>query len=60
MDDAAIATLKKNEHISCDALPWRIHGKEYGRSDVPEFSKQKMRDVIAAMRKNTSKAFQPE
>ena len=27
------------------------------RSDVPEYSKQKMRDVIAAMRKNTGKAF---
>jgi imidazolonepropionase-like amidohydrolase len=31
--------------------------KNMDRSDVPEFSKQKMRDVIAAMRKNTGKAF---
>src|SRR5260370_1020399 len=31
--------------------------KNMDRSDVPEYSKQKMRDVIAAMRKNTGKAF---
>ena len=31
--------------------------KNIERSDVPEYSKQKMRDVAAAMQKNVKKAF---
>ena len=31
--------------------------KNLDRSDVPEYSKQKMRDVAAAMQKNVKKAF---
>jgi imidazolonepropionase-like amidohydrolase len=31
--------------------------KNMDHSDIPEYSKQKMRDVTAAMRKNTGKAF---
>src|SRR6267142_3692261 len=58
MDDAAIATLKKNGTY---LVPTLFLGEymetNMDRSDVPEFSKQKMRDVIAAMRKNTRKAF---
>src|SRR5882724_7942520 len=58
MDDASIATLKKNGTY---LVPTLFLGEymqaNLERSDVPEFSKQKMRDVIAAMRKNTGKAF---
>src|SRR5258707_729097 len=58
MDDAAIATLKKNgTYLVPTLFLGEYMEKNMGRSDIPEFSKQKMRDVIAAMRKNTGKAF---
>jgi imidazolonepropionase-like amidohydrolase len=58
MDDAAIATLKKNgTYLVPTLFLGEYMGKNMDRSDVPEYSKQKMRDVIAAMRKNTGKAF---
>jgi imidazolonepropionase-like amidohydrolase len=58
MDDAAIATLKKNgTYLVPTLFLGEYMEKNMDRSDVPEFSKQKMRDVIAAMRKNTGKAF---
>jgi imidazolonepropionase-like amidohydrolase len=58
MDDAAIATLKKNgTYLVPTLFLGEYMEKNMDRSDVPEYSKQKMRDVIAAMRKNTAKAF---
>jgi imidazolonepropionase-like amidohydrolase len=58
MDDAAIATLKKNgTYLVPTLFLGEYMEKNMDRSDVPEFSKQKMRDVIAAMRKNIGKAF---
>src|SRR5882757_9449892 len=58
MDDAAIITLKKNGTYQVPTLfLGEYMEKNMERSDVPEFSKQKMRDVIAGMRKNTGKAF---
>ena len=58
MDDAAVATLKKNgTYLVPTLFLGEYMEKNMDRSDVPEFSKQKMRDVIAAMRKNTGKAF---
>ena len=58
MDDAAIATLKKNgTYLVPTLFLGEYMEKNLDRSDVPEYSKQKMRDVIAAMRKNTGKAF---
>src|ERR1700687_4438647 len=58
MDDAAIATLKKNgTYLVPTLFLGEYMEKNMDRSDIPEFSKQKMRDVIAAMRKNTGKAF---
>jgi imidazolonepropionase-like amidohydrolase len=58
MDDAAIATLKKNgTYLVPTLFLGEYMEKNMDRSDVPEYSKQKMRDVIAAMRKNTGKAF---
>jgi imidazolonepropionase-like amidohydrolase len=58
MDDAAIATLKKNgTYLVPTLFLGEYMEKNMDRSDVPEFSKQKMRDVMAAMRKNTGKAF---
>ncbi len=58
MDDAAIATLKKNgTYLVPTLFLGEYMEKNMDRSDVPEFSKQKMRDVIAAMRKNVGKAF---
>ena len=58
MDDAAIATLKKNgTYLVPTLFLGEYMEKNMERSDVPEYSKQKMRDVIAAMRKNTGKAF---
>jgi imidazolonepropionase-like amidohydrolase len=58
MDDAAIATLKKNgTYLVPTLFLGEYMEKNMDRSDVPEFSKQKMRDVMAAMRKNVSKAF---
>ena len=58
MDDAAIATLKKNgTYLVPTLFLGEYMEKNMDRSDVPEYSKQKMRDVIALMRKNTGKAF---
>jgi imidazolonepropionase-like amidohydrolase len=58
MDDAAVATLKKNGTY---LVPTLFLGEymlgHLEQSDVPEFSKQKMRDVAAAMQKNVKKAF---
>src|SRR5260370_13066606 len=58
MDDAAIATLKKNgTYLVPTLFLGEYMEKNMERSDGPEYSKQKMRDVIAAMRKNVGKAF---
>ena len=58
MDDAAIATLKKNgTYLVPTLFLGEYLEKNMDRSDVPDFSKQKLRDVIAAMRKNVGKAF---
>ena len=58
MDDAAIATLKKNgTYLVPTLFLGEYMEKNIDRSDVPEFSKQKMRDVAAAMQKNVKKAF---
>jgi imidazolonepropionase-like amidohydrolase len=58
MDDAAVAALKKNGTY---LVPTLFLGEymlaHLEQSDVPEFSKQKMRDVAAAMQKNVKKAF---
>jgi imidazolonepropionase-like amidohydrolase len=58
MDDAAVATLKKNGTY---LVPTLFLGEymlaHLEQSDVPEYSKQKMRDVSAAMQKNVKKAF---
>ncbi len=58
MDDAAIATLKKNGTYLVPTLflgEYVLANMEH--SDIPDFSKQKMRDVAAAMQKNVKKAF---
>jgi imidazolonepropionase-like amidohydrolase len=58
MDDAAIATLKKNgTYLVPTLFLGEYMEKNLDRSDVPEFSKQKMRDVIAIMRKVIAKAI---
>ena len=58
MDDAAIATLKKNGTYLVPTLFLGEYMEQHmDKSDVPEYSKQKMRDVIAAMRQNVGKAF---
>lgn len=58
MDDAAIATLKKNgTYLVPTLFLGEYMEKNMDRSDIPEFSKQKMRDVTGAMRKNIGKAF---
>jgi imidazolonepropionase-like amidohydrolase len=58
MDDAAIATLKKNgTYLVPTLFLGEYMEKNMDRSDIPEYSKQKMRDVIAQMRKNTGRAF---
>jgi len=58
MDEAAVATLKKNGTY---LVPTLFLGEymlaHLEQSDVPEYSKQKMRDVSAAMQKNVKKAF---
>jgi len=58
MDDAAVATLKKNGTYLVPTLflgEYVLANMEH--SDIPDFSKQKMRDVAAAMQKNVKKAF---
>src|SRR2546427_2698600 len=58
MNDESIATLKKNGTYLVPTLFLGEYMEQHmDKSDVPEYSKQKMRDVIAAMRKNTGKAF---
>jgi imidazolonepropionase-like amidohydrolase len=58
MDDAAISTLKKNgTYLVPTLFLGEYMEKNMEHSDVPDFSKQKMRDVIAAMRQNVGKAF---
>jgi imidazolonepropionase-like amidohydrolase len=58
MDDAAIATLKKNgTYLVPTVFLGEYMEQHLDTSDVPEYSKQKMRNVIAAMRQNISKAF---
>jgi imidazolonepropionase-like amidohydrolase len=58
MDDAAIATLKKNGTYLVPTLFLGEYMEQHlDKSDVPEFSKQKMRDVAAAMQINVKKAF---
>jgi imidazolonepropionase-like amidohydrolase len=58
MDDAAIATLKKNgTYLVPTVFLGEYMEQHLDKSDVPEYSKQKMRDVIAAMRINIGKAF---
>jgi imidazolonepropionase-like amidohydrolase len=58
MDDAAIATLKKNgTYLVPTVFLGEYMEKNMDRSDVPEYSKQKMREVIAAMRQNIAKAI---
>src|SRR2546430_1360575 len=58
MDDAAVATLKKNgTYLVPTLFLGEYMEKNLDRSDVAEYSKQKMRDVAAAMQKNVKKAF---
>jgi imidazolonepropionase-like amidohydrolase len=58
MDDAAIATLKKNgTYLVPTLFLGEYMEKNMEHSDIPEYSKQKMRDVTGAMRKNIGKAF---
>ena len=58
MDDAAIATLKKNGTYLVPTLFLTEYMQaNLERSGVPEFSKQKMRDVAAAAQINIKKAF---
>src|SRR5437667_6007646 len=58
MDDAAIATLKKNGTYLVPTLFLAEYMQQnMERSDVPEFSKQKMRMVAAAAQQNVKKAF---
>src|ERR1700730_13700535 len=58
MDDASIATLKKNgTYLVPTLFLGEYMEKNMDHSDVPDYSKQKMRNVIAAMRQNTGKAF---
>jgi imidazolonepropionase-like amidohydrolase len=58
MDDAAIATLKKNGTYLVPTLFLTEYMQQnMERSEVPEFSKQKMRMVAAAAQQNAKKAF---
>ncbi|HXK12399.1 MAG TPA: amidohydrolase family protein [Vicinamibacteria bacterium] len=58
MDDAAIATLKKNGTYLVPTLFLGEYMEEHlAHSDVPEYSKQKMRDISAAMKRNVGRAF---
>src|SRR5256884_8902599 len=58
MDDAAIATLEENgTYLVPTLFLGEYMEKNLDRSDVAEYSKQKMRDVAAAMQKNVKKAF---
>src|SRR5229473_2118228 len=58
MDDAAIATMKKNgTYLVPTLFLGEYMEKNLKDSGVPEFSKQKMRDVAAAAPVNVKKAF---
>jgi imidazolonepropionase-like amidohydrolase len=58
MDDAAVATLKKNgTYLVPTLFLTEYMQKNLERSDVPEYSKQKMRMIAAAAQQNVKKAF---
>jgi len=58
MDDAAIATLKKNGTYLVPTLFLTEYMTAHlEHSDVPEYSKQKMRWIAAAAQQNVKKAF---
>src|SRR6266496_5606385 len=58
MNDAAIATLKKNGTYLVPTLFLTEYMQQHmEHSDIPEYSKQKMRDVAAAAQQNAKKAF---
>jgi imidazolonepropionase-like amidohydrolase len=58
MDDAAIATLKKNgTYLVPTLFLGEYMDAHLDESGIPEYSKQKMRDVSAAMMRNVGKAF---
>jgi imidazolonepropionase-like amidohydrolase len=58
MDDAAIATLKKNGTYLVPTLFLTEYMQQnMERNDVPEFSKQKMRWIASAAQQNVKKAF---
>jgi imidazolonepropionase-like amidohydrolase len=58
MDDAAVATLKKNGTYLVPTLFLTEYMQQnMERNDVPEFSKQKMRWIAGAAQQNVKKAF---
>jgi imidazolonepropionase-like amidohydrolase len=58
MDDAAVATMKKNGTYLVPTLFLTEYMQEHLKdSGVPEYSKQKMREVAAAAPMNVKKAF---
>ena len=58
MDDAAITTLKKNGTYLVPTLFLTEYMQQnMDRSDVPEYSKQKMRWIAGAAQQNVKKAF---
>jgi imidazolonepropionase-like amidohydrolase len=58
MDDAAIATMKKNGTYLVPTLFLTEYMQQHMKdSGVPDFSKQKMREVAAAAPVNVKKAF---
>jgi imidazolonepropionase-like amidohydrolase len=58
MDDAAIATLKKNGTYLVPTLFLTEYMQQHmEHSDIPEYSRQKMRDVAAVAQQNAKKAF---
>jgi imidazolonepropionase-like amidohydrolase len=58
MDDAAIATLKKNGTYLVPTLFLTEYMQQnMEHSDVPEYSKQKMRWIASAAQQNVKKAF---
>ena len=60
MDDAAIATLKKNgTYLVPTVFLGEYMDEHLETSAVPEYSKQKMRDVSAAMKRNIGRASPP-
>ncbi len=58
MDDAAVATLKKNGTYLVPTLFLTEYMQAHlEHSDVPEYSKKKMRDISAAAQQNIEKAI---